>query len=1288
MNLENLILIIFGLLCFILYWLLRWANFKRPARFRQLWSPIGAIVVTGLGYYYWLKDYHEKLRPDIELIFQALDLTINWMELLLTFVYSLIVVGIFTILKYNVNVGFLGLRKYKTNNWSDLKDIGLSKLPTFVYQLYEGEYIALKRLWEFATQFFYWASIVGGVALVVTILVIDQITFFPPLTVFPILVFLEFYWYFGGEKAQAPKKVEDVIDIPSIKNRVFFYKLWEEYQKEWADKVLVAWHYQGNEQFESPPTADSNKGSFMGLLSNLTQRQQNIYQHLSSGSDLIISNVRYHEVTPVVFTFLLKKILNSEQVLIVTPRLSFDHSAYHQAVLKWLDEGLKELSGNDIFWSAGVYDRTKRGQFEKDIMISSADDLLEHKALKNKWFDEMHTVLFIYTIETLSANPTANNILLKSLKDRNERIQNITLVNYRRGIQDAIKRNFEVNKEFEEVRLLSQEAEETFLLFWKLEDIPFQRRVLQGRIDSYLGAEVPLSLLAWREGVEHIHLVNQQQLPYYEYLEQLDNNKNRLDTAFLPSSKLQGKTQQKISTIEHSLFNHRDENAFLLTRDMNFNLPTCLEEWNSYGEKVSFVHVISPPYLLRTYFADNLKYFKKAPLYALTAYLMNTSRFSVALSLLERMIAEPLTEQQIRFELAKVAFQNGTITDLLRELFLLAFNLDLSKSAWLHVEEKWEYQQAQNDFEGICYYSLNEKIKEQLELEFLRYVKVVDQHNNNIQRILPYDLVYQNYLPGQLHVFQQGRAYEIEELDKNNYWLRTDNQEPKSPIVAYRTDREVVLKELLPPFRSDIDESQEDVYLALREGRFSIKTNGYFSFLNGIKLEQNNRDFTYTNLNNKEIPIRNYQLGRILELRIKHDLKNADNAKLSSSLCVLLKELFYTIFPETHQYLLVTSEESSLDGRFEQLYDTLKIEKAALRNQDQDTLTLYLFEDAHQDLGLLNSIFKEWRYLLEILGDYLYWLDHQPLSKEKDDAYQPLVQGDFRKSNLSARAFLSFGLKLATTQNPSASLYGNLKHFPSFLDLEQTAYLIAAILGENELTIEREQKRSTKKQKQDRPINPSGKHQCDFCAKHYPALDMKVLEDGRERCPICSETAVDDEVALKRVMDAAHQWFKDKGRFDELSKKVKILFVSSEKIQKYRGDRFLPSPQFDPRTLGLAVRKGNKYSIWIENGQPYHHTLAITVHELTHIWQYGNVDYMKMKEEWGLHLIEGHTIWAEIDCLEEKYKQNKDDAYLEFINREKHRTDIYGEGYRLILKFMDDNQDDDAFVYLKKKYPK
>lgn len=1275
---------------------MRWANFKQPARFRQLWSPIGAIVVTALGYYLYIKDYHELLRPKVEEVLGNFQVIIDWTELLITFLYSLLILIIFIIIKTNVNYGFLGARKYKTNQWTALKDAGLGQAPNFVYQLYDGKYIALKRLWEFAPPFFYYASIVGGVGLVATILALDKISFFPPLTVFPILVLLEFYWFFNGEKAKPSEQEKEEIDIPGIKNRVFYYHLWEEYQKEWSENVLAAWHYQGREEFENADLETKPSGSFMGLLPKLNNRQQRIYQHLSEGLDLIVSNVRYNEVTPVLFTFLLQKVLNGERILVVTPRLCFNHSSHHQAVLQWLNEGLKKLSGNDIFWSSSIYDYQSRGQLDKDVIVSSADDLIEHKALKYEWFKNLHTIVFIDTIETFAINPTSNTILLKALKDRNATIQTITLTNYRRGIQDMVKRNFEISKQFEEVRLLPNEAQETFLLFWKLEEIPFQRRVMMGKIDSWLGAEVPLSLLGWREGLQNIELVGQEGLPYYEFLEQLDNNKNRLDNLFIPPAQLNGNARQNIRVVERELFNQRHENAFLLARDTIYNIPAVLEEWNAYGEQVTFLQIISPPYLLREYFTDNLKYFKKAPLYGLSAYLMNTSRFSVALALLERMIAEPLNEQQIRFELAKIELHQGTISDLLRDLFLLAFKIDLNKSAWLNIEEKWEYSQSKNNYDAVRYYALSEKIKEQVELRFLKYIKVVDQHNNNVQRILPYDLLYQNYLPGQLHVFQQGRAYQIEQLDLQNYWLRTDNQEPQSRIIAYRADREVVLKKLLPPFHSDIDETQEGVQLSLREGTFEVSTKGYFSLYNGLKLGKNNIDYSYTNLTNRAIPKRKYPLGRILEIEIQYDLIHLNKTKVSTTLCVLLQELFFTLFPETQQYLIVTSPDAHFPEKFSQLYTPLKVELKKLffetPKKKSQTIQLYIFEDAHQDLGLANSIFKEWKYIFEILGDYLHWLDHQPMEQKEEEAARPLVQGDFRQKSFNGRSFLKFGLAEISSSgkenNKGEKLYSSLKHFPEWLDLENTAYLIDYIVGENELTIERGQKRTPKQKRKKRELSPTGRHQCDFCAKEYPAMEMKVLEDGRERCMICNETAIDSEAALQIVLKEAYDWFKSRGRFKELSKDVKMVFVSSEKIQQYRGDNFRPSPRFDPRTLGLAVRKGNKYSVWIEKGQPYHHTLAIMVHELTHIWQYGNVNYAQMKKEWGLHLIEGHTIWAEIDVLQQKFRKDQNAAYLEFIDREKNRTDLYGEGYRLLLQFMQDNQIDDAFVYLKNVYPK
>jgi hypothetical protein len=46
--------------------------------------------------------------------------------------------------------------------------------------------------------------------------------------------------------------------------------------------------------------------------------------------------------------------------------------------------------------------------------------------------------------------------------------------------------------------------------------------------------------------------------------------------------------------------------------------------------------------------------------------------------------------------------------------------------------------------------------------------------------------------------------------------------------------------------------------------------------------------------------------------------------------------------------------------------------------------------------------------------------------------------------------------------------------------------------------------------------------------------------------------------------------------------------------------------------------------------------LATVAHEFTHIWQYENLDFRKMKSDWGRLLTEGHAMWVEIDCLQRK----------------------------------------------------
>ncbi len=92
-------------------------------------------------------------------------------------------------------------------------------------------------------------------------------------------------------------------------------------------------------------------------------------------------------------------------------------------------------------------------------------------------------------------------------------------------------------------------------------------------------------------------------------------------------------------------------------------------------------------------------------------------------------------------------------------------------------------------------------------------------------------------------------------------------------------------------------------------------------------------------------------------------------------------------------------------------------------------------------------------------------------------------------------------------------------------------------------------------------------------------------------------------------------------------------------------------------------------------------TLAAVVHELTHIWQFDNLDYKKMKKEHGLLLVEGHAVWTEIRCLAHRGIGAK------YCELQASREDEYGRGYQMVERQLKESGSLNPFVMLKKKYP-
>lgn len=186
---------------------------------------------------------------------------------------------------------------------------------------------------------------------------------------------------------------------------------------------------------------------------------------------------------------------------------------------------------------------------------------------------------------------------------------------------------------------------------------------------------------------------------------------------------------------------------------------------------------------------------------------------------------------------------------------------------------------------------------------------------------------------------------------------------------------------------------------------------------------------------------------------------------------------------------------------------------------------------------------------------------------------------------------------------------------------------------------------------------------CDFCGRELIGTEYDELSDGRQRCTLCSRTAVKTQAEFEKiyrsVVENMRVFYNVK-----ISVPVRIEMVNAKKLHKKLNKTFIPTSDFDGRVLGVAIkdRKG-AYTILLENGAPRLQSTMTMVHELTHIWQYLNWDMKAIQSMYGskeLEVYEGMAKWSEIQYA---YLINEPGTAKREEIITKHRNDAYGIGF-------------------------
>ena len=1036
------------------------------------------------------------------------------------------------------------------------------------------------------------------------------------------VLFLEMAWYLDGP-ALGDSAGEDIIsgEDMNVTSRVEWLELITDYETTWGYRLL-------NKVF-LPLKAKNTKGSsWKEVYDDKLKYQLEHYPYV------IVKNPNYNSLQEELFQMLEDRLHKFERILFVTP---VEKKSY---IVDWVAGGMSKLSQLYVVTPGEIESNLGIGIWKIGTTFNNADiskqqvlivDYEELKSAvleKNKWLELPDTIIFPW-FNCIDVSSCYSTFHLLSENYDSGFSQAIVLSQEQRGIENSVRSIVGLKRK--QLNDLSHNVKEyiqpqnslklSIYLLWKGETVNQQKFQdnIAGHIGQSFGANVALSLHAQElknNKKINISTIYENEHDYQDRLDIITTNINTLDDNIVLEN------DSKLFNIQSIMTAHSYNNHLIIVNDEQYNTPSAARKFVQYASREVLMNIISPPYLLRGYFSDNFLYFIKNKPIESIATGPSSSDSSKADQILRLMTKQSVSKEVIENVLSYDTYHNLLVE--LNRLFVKIYDLNIFVENFLQRS-------------GECF-SLDRSIFDKI--PWLQEYELVlsGEHNVLLDTVIE-DCLYQNFLKGQI-IKIKAKSYHIDNIVPINKQIICSQREPENDIQVYRTDFSLKINtalafKLIDPVISNGIKLEITNY----ELDCDVDINGYYKFMGKISPEESEYVQQYHT--------RYYKNANAI--RVTFDCIDTSSTGLSFTVAVLLNEIFPTLFPDKFQYIKVFSidnlpEQTDKVSKF--VYDiTPHLGKQADLSKKGDIDVLVMI-DCHIDIGVLDSLSENIDYIFEIIYDYLSW-------QQKND------------SSLCEN-FLTYG---SVDQK-----------IPDILNLNELYLFLQKSYKNSQMTQLREQffEHNIATNTEDIVEDSGQLGVCDFCADSYSAIDLDLLDDGRERCSTCSKTATD------RLEDAKQPYENAKNFLEEIGYPIKntmsVSFVRAHTIAAELGYTFVATPGFDSRALGFS-RFGDE--IYVEGGMPEYMLESVLVHELTHQWQHENLGEYDYDDEGDKRYIEGHAVCIEIQYLE------KLNEYPEYVRRHKESSDpIYGDGYRLVVEEIEELGVNSSFELLKQKFPK
>ena len=900
-----------------------------------------------------------------------------------------------------------------------------------------------------------------------------------------ILLLFEITSYFLGEMLDRPleKEKEEETVLQKAKEEKNMAPLYTESKEIWKANILADFSHISKNENESNGNTDSTykKGEYRNKSKEfldickklrkhdleLTLEEKDILTDFLSGEDIIVENSNFEELAPILISYFETSIIKGKKILVLAENNLYYNFKIRGMIKKWLKEWFDKLYSKSIRNIRDFDQWFNKPQW--DIVIGTQNELIKHQeAFIRKMQEEQEDIRdIIILVINENAEELAENILTLSVltnilntyfrvdKKKGENgAQYIILSNKASNLKESINKNLGITAKRIEIR--KEKPSNLFNIIWKMDKIEkYYNKIMDGTCNCDIGISNILSYLPWARGYKGFEFINQDDFPYETYKESTKGEKSHLRERPID--------RKDISTDYDSLAKYRflssiikrENSKLLYIFDQNNNFPCLLEKYASLGKKEAFLNIITPDYMLRDYFIDNVEYFTNAPIYGYTPKI-ESDQFKVASYLKEVLTNERLviSEDDIKRELLTYKNKIGNIEEEIVNLFKDVYDIDILKHDYLTVTIKQVYNFDLKAFEEKKYFRMNSAINENNYFKWFENYEVIDT-GKNVYEMVPFEHIYQRYLPEQIHSFN-GNSYKIEKIDIVNKKINITPTERES-VFAYRNRDRIVLNDINKMRREVFPEENSANYKlckVLSTVDYSIKTLGYFEFKKEISMS--NQAYRYINLKDTDFSYdREYKNGKILSVKIENkniEITNFDGVALTLS--ILFSEVFKTMFPGNHRYIKIFTmvSEDYFDEKCTEvlrtgfkvpetlahiLPDSVEVEKSKYQNIVEENsskhLTLYFLEDSHKDVGILQAVKDNFEDIMIIIQDYLNWLLSDNMTPRNGWNKVEIPQSE--KLN-----FLKYGQR----------------ELSKYLSIEETSRYLNEILGPNKYTQNRE----------------------------------------------------------------------------------------------------------------------------------------------------------------------------------------------------------------------------------------